>query len=110
MPFVAHDRDFGRRAVLHDVQQGNDGRRGEIDVAQLGPGFIENVTEGHRYQFQVGCEPLVVAPRQGVEQMVLVRSVPRGRSGGRPVLQRREGCIRDAAAGRVSSHQDSLCR
>ena len=50
----------------------NDGRGGEIDVSQWGAGFIEDVTEPHRYQFQLGDDAVVVACRQGVEQMILM--------------------------------------
>ena len=43
-------------------------RRGrEIDVLQLDAGFVEDVAERHRYQFQMGQQALVVrlpaAPR-----------------------------------------------
>ena len=76
--FIAVDGDFGRRAILHDVQERNDARGGEIDVLQLGAGFIEDITEAHRYRFQMRCEPLEVAGRQGVEKMVLPRSMRNG--------------------------------
>src|ERR1700738_2187279 len=56
---VTYDSDFSGRAILHDVEQRKDGGGGEIDVAQLDPGFIENLAELHRYQFEMGCEPLV---------------------------------------------------
>src|SRR6202158_5835276 len=55
---VADDGNFSGRAILHDVQQRKDGGGGEIDVAQLDPGLIEDLTELHRYQLEMGCEPL----------------------------------------------------
>src|ERR1700724_2427780 len=54
---VAYDGNFSGRAILHHVQQRKDGWGGEIDIPQLNPGFIEDLTELHRYQFEVGCEP-----------------------------------------------------
>src|SRR5207247_6716555 len=65
--FVTYDRNFSRRAILHDVQQRNDGRRWKVDVPQPDTGFIEDITEPHRYEFQMGREPFVVARRQGGE-------------------------------------------
>src|SRR6202158_4231915 len=72
---VADDSNFSRRAILHDVEERKDGGGGEVDIPQLDSGFIENLTELHRYQFEVGCEPLVVAGWQGVEQMILMGTV-----------------------------------
>src|SRR5208282_6646027 len=59
--FVPYDGDFRRRAVLHDIQQGNDGRRGKIDVSQAGTGFVQNLTQLHTDHFQMGPQPLEVA-------------------------------------------------
>ena len=75
---VADDGDFGRRAILHHVQQRNDAGRREVDVSQRGAGLVEHVAQLHRYQFQMGCEPVVVGCRQRVEEVILV-----GRVGGR---------------------------
>ncbi len=50
---------------------------GEIDVPQLGPGFIEDVTETHLCRFQMRCESLVVAGRQGAKKMILPWTVRR---------------------------------
>jgi hypothetical protein len=48
---------------------------GETDAAQLDPGFIEDLTELHRYQFEVGCQPLVVAGRKGIQQTILMEAM-----------------------------------
>ena len=61
--FVANDGDLGRCAILHHIQQRNDARCGKIDVPQLGSGLIQNVTEVHRYQFQMGSDPPKVTGR-----------------------------------------------
>ena len=68
--FVAHDGDFGRRAVLHDVEQRHDGRGREIDVAQLRPRFVEDLAELHGNWLEMRDEPLVVALRQRGEKMI----------------------------------------
>ena len=69
----------GRRAVPVALYAGN--RGGKIDVPQLDPGFIEDITKPHRYQLQMGCEPLIVASRQGVEEMILMGIGPATRTG-----------------------------
>ena len=42
--FVPDDSNFCRRAILHDIEQGNDGRCGEIDVPQSGARFVEDLS------------------------------------------------------------------
>jgi hypothetical protein len=84
---VTYDSDFSRRAILHDVQERNDGCGVEIDESQWGAGFIEDVTEPQRYQFQMGGDAVVVAHRQGIEQMILMRTRAIRRSDVSPVLQ-----------------------
>src|ERR1700676_2047953 len=74
-PLVTYDSNFSGRAIFHDVQQRKDGCGGEVDVAQLDPGFIEDLAELHRHQFEVGCEPRVVAARQRRKQMILMGTV-----------------------------------
>src|SRR5450755_3739516 len=41
---VTDDGDFGRRPILHGVEQRNDRRGREVDVPQRGPGFIHTET------------------------------------------------------------------
>ena len=43
--FVADDGDLGRRAVLHHVEQRDDRRRREVDVAQRAARFVEHLAE-----------------------------------------------------------------
>src|ERR1700682_3506300 len=81
---VTYDGNFSGRAILHDVEQRKDGCGGEIDIPQLDPGFIEDLAELHRYQFEVGREPLVGAGRKGIQQMILMGAVARRCSHWRP--------------------------
>ena len=68
---VADDGDFGRSAIRHDVEQGNDGGGGKIDVAHLAAGLIKRLGERHRDQFQIGQDASVLVRRQGGKKVVL---------------------------------------
>jgi hypothetical protein len=55
---VADHGDLCGSAVLHDVQQGDDGGGGKIDMAQLLTRLVEGHPERQRDQFQVSAQVL----------------------------------------------------
>jgi hypothetical protein len=59
----------------------------EIDVPQPRTGLVEDLTQRHRYHFQLGFEPRVIGGGQRVEQMILMGAGASGRSHAQSVLR-----------------------
>jgi hypothetical protein len=105
---VTYDSDFRRRAILHDVEQGNDGRGGEIDVPQPGTGLVEDLAQLHRYQFELGFDTRVITRGQGVKQMILMPIGAHRRRPMQPALQGQVRRLPDAAARSTTRHSNIL--
>ena len=93
---VTDHGDFGRCAVLHDVEQGHDRGGGEIDVAHPNAGLVKHLTERHRDPFQMREEACVFVRRQGGEKMILA-GVRRDRHGRSPNHRPRSNRLADVA-------------
>ena len=72
---VADDRNFCRRAVCQDVQQGHYGVGWKINVAQPVAGLIQDLAERHRDEPQVRVKSLPLGGRQRGQQVILLRIV-----------------------------------
>ena len=67
---VAYDGDFGRRTVLHLVDQRDDRSDRKIDLRQCAPRFVERLAQWHVDRFKVRQQALPLILRQGCEQAV----------------------------------------
>jgi hypothetical protein len=79
-PLVADHCDFGRRTVLHDIEERHDRGRREIDMPQASARLVQRLTEAHRDEFQMLLQTRELGRRQRREKVVL----PGGVWGGQP--------------------------
>ena len=69
---VAHHRDLGRCAVLHHVQQRDDGVGRKIDVAQRVARLIQDFAERQSASSRWGEQPVLYVQARGGQEMVLL--------------------------------------
>ena len=83
---VADHGNLGRSAVLHDIQQRDDGGRWKIHVGQRGARLVQHLTQRQVDGFQEGQPALRLCVRQSGEQVIVYRL-------GRKTLHRTPRCI-----------------
>jgi hypothetical protein len=69
--FAADDGDLCRRSVFHDVEQRDDGRGREVDVAECVAGFIEHLAERELDRLELRLPALPLGIRQCGQQLVV---------------------------------------
>ena len=71
--FVADHRNLGRRAVLHHVQQRDDGRGREVHMAERAARLVQHLAERQVDPLEQGLPALPFGGRQGGQQVVFAR-------------------------------------
>ena len=69
---IAHHGDLGGGAVLHHIQQRDDGGRWKVHMAQRAAGLIQHSSERHLDGLHLRQQARLHGIRQRCEQMILV--------------------------------------
>jgi len=72
-PLIAADRDLGRRAIFHHIQQREDAIRREVNVPHLVAGLVQDMAERHRRYHYAFADASQFGRRQGGEQVILLQ-------------------------------------